>query len=130
LINTWRSVSLQIYNCNFSLKSTRHSIVCISAHLRILFWRTSNNRHKWFFHLSKYCQNLQAVHKFSSRLAGFLKFIYACIQVYNFLFLLFVSKSLSLPFKHSLFLFLKNLLVWCFTMFRLLALIWLGSYKH
>jgi hypothetical protein len=117
LINTWRSVSLQIYNRNFSLKGTRHSVVCISARLRTLTWRTTNNRQKWFFHLLKYCQNLQAGYKF----------IYAHIQVYNFLF---ISKSLSLPFKCSLFLFLKNLLVWCLIVFRLLALIWLGSCKH
>jgi hypothetical protein len=130
LINTWRSVSLQIYNRNFSLKGTRHSVVCISACLRTLTSRTFKNRRKLFFHLSKYCQNLQAGHKFSCRLAIFLKFIHACIQVYNFLFLLFISKSLSLPFKHSLFLFLKNLLVWCHIVFRLLALIWLGSCKH
>jgi hypothetical protein len=130
LINTWRSVSLQIYNHNFSLKGTRHSVVCISACLGTLTWRSSNNRHKWFFHLPKYCQNLQVGHKFSCRLAIFLKFIYAHIQVYNFLFLLFISKSLSLPFKHALFLFLKNLLVWCLIVFRLLALIWLGSCKY
>jgi len=76
LTNIWRSVSLQIYNHSFSLKDTKHSVVCISACLRTLTWRTSNNRHKWLFHPTKYCQNLQAGYKFNCRLA-------ICVKVFN-----------------------------------------------